>query len=55
MGRGRMEKGGAQVIGVRQQPKGMSWRPTGSKALGISKWWNFTNSGNSCGTLSRLP
>ena len=37
MGRGRMDKGGAQVIGVRQQPKGMSWSPTGSKALGIFK------------------
>src|SRR5215813_896487 len=55
MGRGRMEKGVDQVIGVRQQHKGMSWNPTGSKALGISKWWNFTNSGNRCGSPSRLP
>ena len=35
MGSGRMEKGVDQVIGVRQQHKGMSWSPTGSKALGI--------------------
>ena len=37
MGSGRMEKGVDQVIGVRQKHKGMSWSPTGSKALGILK------------------
>ena len=35
IGSGRMEKGVDQVIGVRQKHKGMSWSPTGSKALGI--------------------
>ena len=35
MGSGRMEKGVDQVIGARQKHKGMSWSPTGSKALGI--------------------
>jgi len=37
IGSGRMEKGVDQVIGVRQKHKGMSWSPTGSKALGILK------------------
>jgi hypothetical protein len=37
IGSGRMEKGVAQVIGARQKHKGMSWSPTGSKALGILK------------------
>jgi hypothetical protein len=37
IGSGRMAKGGDQVIGVRQKHKGMSWSPTGSKALGILK------------------
>src|SRR5262245_56669653 len=37
IGSGRREKGGDQVIGVRQKHKGMSWSPTGSKALGILK------------------
>jgi hypothetical protein len=37
MGSGRMEKGVDQVIGARQKHKGMSWSPTGSKALGILK------------------
>ena len=37
IGRGRMDKGVDQVIGARQKHKGMSWRPTGSKALGILK------------------
>ena len=32
-----MEKGVDQVIGFRQKKKGMSWRPKGSKALGILK------------------
>jgi hypothetical protein len=32
-----MEKGIDQVIGARQNSKGMSWSPTGSKALGILK------------------
>ena len=35
IGSGRMEKGVDQVIGARQKHKGMSWSPTGSKALGI--------------------
>ena len=37
IGSGRMEKGVDQVIGARQKHKGMSWSPTGSKALGIFK------------------
>ena len=37
IGSGRMEQGGAQVIGVRQQHKGMRWSSTGSKALGSLK------------------
>jgi len=37
IGSGRMEKGVDQVIGARQKHKGMSWSPTGSKALGILK------------------
>jgi hypothetical protein len=37
IGSGRMEKGVDQVIGGRQKHKGMSWSPTGSKALGIFK------------------
>ena len=37
MGSGRMDKGVDQVIGARQKHKGRSWRPTGSKALGILK------------------
>lgn len=37
IGSGRMEKGVDQVIGARQKSKGMSWSPTGSKALGILK------------------
>lgn len=37
IGSGRMEKGVEQVIGARQKHKGMSWSPTGSKALGILK------------------
>jgi len=37
IGSGRMEKGVDQVIGFRQKKKGMSWRPKGSKALGILK------------------
>ncbi len=37
IGSGRLEKGVDQVIGVRQKHKGMSWSPTGSKALGILK------------------
>ena len=37
IGSGRMEKGGDQVIGARQKHQGMSWSPTGSKALGILK------------------
>jgi hypothetical protein len=37
IGSGRMEKGVDQVIGARQKNKGMSWSPTGSKALGILK------------------
>jgi hypothetical protein len=37
IGSGRVEKGVDQVIGVRQKHKGMSWSPTGSKALGILK------------------
>jgi hypothetical protein len=32
-----MDKGGDEVIGVRQTHKGMSGSPTGSKALGIVK------------------
>jgi hypothetical protein len=35
LGRGRREKGGDQVIGVRQKPTGMRWSPTGRTALGI--------------------
>src|SRR5262249_17232933 len=37
IGSGRMEKGVDQVIGARQKSNGMSWRPTGSKALGTLK------------------
>jgi hypothetical protein len=37
MGSGRMEQGVDQVIGARQKPKGRSWSPTGSKALGLFK------------------
>jgi hypothetical protein len=37
IGSGRMEKGVDQVIGARQKHRGMSWSPTGSKALGILK------------------
>jgi len=37
IGSGRMEKAVDQVIGARQKSKGMSWSPTGSKALGILK------------------
>ena len=37
IGSGRMEKGVDQVIGARQKHKGMSWSPTGSKALSILK------------------
>jgi len=37
IGSGRMEKGVDQVIGARQQGKGMSWSPVGSKALGLLK------------------
>jgi hypothetical protein len=37
IGSGRREKGEDQVIGARQKSKGMSWSPTGSKALGILK------------------
>lgn len=37
IGSGRMEKGVDQTIGARQKSKGMSWSPTGSRALGILK------------------
>jgi hypothetical protein len=37
IGSGRMEQGVEQVMGARQQPKGMRWSPTGSQALGILK------------------
>ena len=37
LGSGRRDKGVDQVLGARQQPQGMSWRPTGRKALGILK------------------
>lgn len=37
IGSGRGEKGVDQVIGHRQKKKGMSWSPTGSRALGILK------------------
>jgi len=35
LGRGRMDNGGAQVIGARQKPPGRRWSPTGRQALGI--------------------
>ena len=35
MGRGRMAQGVDQVIGARQQHKGLRWSPTGSTALGL--------------------
>ena len=35
LGRGRMDNGGAQGIGARQQPPGRRWSPTGRQALGI--------------------
>lgn len=35
IGSGRIEKGVDQTIGTRQKSKGMSWSPTGSRALGI--------------------
>lgn len=37
IGSGRIEKGVDQTIGTRQKSKGMSWSPTGSRALGILK------------------
>jgi hypothetical protein len=37
IGSDRMAKGVDQGIGARQKHKGMSWSPTGSKALGILK------------------
>ncbi len=37
IGSGRMEKAVDQVIGHRQQRKGMSWRPEGSRALALLK------------------
>ena len=36
-GFGILEKGAECKIGARQKHKGMSWSPTGSKALGILK------------------
>jgi len=37
IGSGRVEKAVAQVIGERQKHKGKSWRPQGSRALGLLK------------------
>lgn len=37
IGSGRVEKAVDQVIGHRQKHKGMSWRPQGSRALGLLK------------------
>ncbi|MBW4442028.1 MAG: UPF0236 family protein [Plectolyngbya sp. WJT66-NPBG17] len=37
IGSGRVEKAVDQVIGVRQKRKGKSWRPQGSRALGLLK------------------
>jgi hypothetical protein len=37
IGSGRMEKAVEQVFGHRPKHKGMSWRPQGSRALGILK------------------
>lgn len=37
VGSGRVEKAVDQVIGFRQKHKGKSWRPQGSRALGILK------------------
>jgi hypothetical protein len=37
IGSGRIEKGVDQTIGTRQKSKGMSWSPSGSRALGILK------------------
>ena len=37
IGSGYIEKGCDQVVGHRQKKKGMSWRETGSRGLGILK------------------
>ncbi|MGG6265060.1 hypothetical protein, partial [Leptolyngbya sp. AN10] len=37
IGSGRVEKAVDQVIGYRQKRKGKSWRPQGSRALGLLK------------------
>ena len=37
IGSGYIEKGCDQVVGHRQKKKGMSWRETGSRSLGILK------------------
>jgi len=37
IGSGRVEKAVDQVIGQRQKHKGKSWRPQGSRALGLLK------------------
>jgi len=48
IGSGRVEKAVDQVIGYRQKHKGTSWRPQGSRALGLlkvlelnGKWYQF--------------
>jgi hypothetical protein len=50
IGSGRVEKAVDQVIGSRQKRKGRSWRPQGSRALGLlkvlelnGKWQEFWN------------
>ena len=50
IGSGRVEKAVDQVIGYRQKRKGRSWRPQGSRALGLlkvlelnGKWQEFWN------------
>ena len=54
IGSGRMEKGDDQVIGARQKHKGMSWSPTGSKALGIVKVVELNQQWEQLLSLSRL-
>ena len=43
IGSGHVEKGCDQVIGRRQKKKGMSWRPLGSRSLGILKVVELNN------------
>ncbi len=43
IGSGSIEKGCDQVIGRRQKKKGMSWRPAGSRSLGILKVIELNN------------